>query len=109
MRDRPLENIDKYKAIAENSSACKIVAPSSQADMPEISRFFGIVITMYYNDHPPPHFHVRYGQQKAIVDIQTLEILEGKLAVRVFGLGTGRKPSSRTSGKLGVSTTSKPT
>ncbi len=54
--------------------------------MPEISRFFGIVITMYYNDHPPPHFHVRYGQQKAIVDIQTLSILEGKLSSRVFGL-----------------------
>jgi hypothetical protein len=29
--------------------------------MPEISRFFGMVILMYYNDHPPPHFHVRYG------------------------------------------------
>lgn len=29
--------------------------------MPVVSRFFGIVITMYYNDHPPPHFHVRYG------------------------------------------------
>ena len=41
---------------------------------------------MYYNDHPPPHFHVRYGQQKAIVEIQTLSILEGKLSARVFGL-----------------------
>ena len=28
--------------------------------MPEISRFLGIIITMYYNDHNPPHFHVRY-------------------------------------------------
>ena len=27
--------------------------------MPEISRFFGIIIQMYYNDHEPPHFHVR--------------------------------------------------
>ncbi|MEH1792755.1 DUF4160 domain-containing protein [Nostoc sp.] len=45
--------------------------------MPEISRFFGIIITMYYNDHPPPHFHVRYNNQKAIVSIQTVEILEG--------------------------------
>jgi hypothetical protein len=35
--------------------------------MPEISRFFGIIITMHYNDHPPPHFHVRYGGQKAII------------------------------------------
>ena len=54
--------------------------------MPEISRFFGIIIAMYYNDHPPPHFHVRYGQQKAIIEIQSLSILEGKLSPRVVGL-----------------------
>jgi hypothetical protein len=36
--------------------------------MPEISRFLGIVIAMVYNDHPPPHFHVRYGGQRAIID-----------------------------------------
>ncbi|MBW4690275.1 MAG: DUF4160 domain-containing protein [Lyngbya sp. HA4199-MV5] len=54
--------------------------------MPEISRFFGIIIAMYYNDHPPPHFHVRYGQQKAIIEIQSLSILEGKLSPRVLGL-----------------------
>lgn len=54
--------------------------------MPELSRFFGIIIAMYYNDHPPPHFHVRYGQQKAIIDIQSLAILEGKLSPRVLGL-----------------------
>ncbi len=54
--------------------------------MPEISRFFGIIIAMYYNDHPPPHFHVRYGQQKAIIEIQSLALLEGKLSPRVLGL-----------------------
>jgi hypothetical protein len=54
--------------------------------MPEICRFLGIIITMYYNDHPPPHFHVRYNQQKAIIDIETLSILEGKLTPRVLGL-----------------------
>ena len=54
--------------------------------MPEISRFLGIIITMYYNNHPPPHFHVRYNQQKAIIDIQNLSILVGKLTPRVFGL-----------------------
>ena len=54
--------------------------------MPEISRFFGIIIAMYYNDHPPPHFHVRYGQQKAIIEIHSLSILEGKLSTRVLGL-----------------------
>ncbi|MEB3149284.1 MAG: DUF4160 domain-containing protein [Sphaerospermopsis sp.] len=54
--------------------------------MPEVCRFLGIIITMYYNDHPPPHFHVRYNQQKAIIDIETLSILEGKLSPRVLGL-----------------------
>jgi hypothetical protein len=54
--------------------------------MPEISRFLGIIITMYYNDHPPPHFHVRYNQQKAIIDIETLSILEGKVSPRILGL-----------------------
>jgi len=54
--------------------------------MPEISRFFGIIIAMYYNDHSPPHFHVRYGQQKAIIDIQSLAIIEGRLSPRALGL-----------------------
>jgi hypothetical protein len=54
--------------------------------MPEISRFFGMVITMYYNDHAPPHFHVRYGQQKALITIETLTLLEGKLKPRALGL-----------------------
>jgi hypothetical protein len=54
--------------------------------MPEISRFYGIIITMYYNDHSPPHFHVRYGAQKAIVAIESLTVLEGELRSRAFDL-----------------------
>lgn len=54
--------------------------------MPEVSRFLGIIISMYYNDHPPPHFHARYGNQKAIISIETLSLLEGKLSPRVLGL-----------------------
>ena len=37
--------------------------------MPEICRFFGIIITMFADDHNPPHFHVRYGDYEAIVTI----------------------------------------
>lgn len=37
--------------------------------MPEICRFLGIVITMYYNDHSPPHFHARYGDHEVTVQI----------------------------------------
>jgi len=41
---------------------------------------------MYYNDHAPPHFHVRYGGEKATVAIETLTVLEGKLSPRALGL-----------------------
>ena len=39
--------------------------------MPEICHFYGIVITMYLPDHNPPHFHVRYNEYRATIDIQT--------------------------------------
>lgn len=54
--------------------------------MPEISRFFGIVIAIYHNDHPPPHFHAKYGANAATFDIETLTLLEGRLPPRVRGL-----------------------
>lgn len=54
--------------------------------MPEICRFLGIVITMYFNDHNPPHFHVRYEQYRAIVGIDPLEVREGQLPPRVLAL-----------------------
>ncbi len=56
------------------------------SSMPEISRFFGIIITINYNDHNPPHFHVRYSNQKALISIENLNIMEGKLTPRVLGL-----------------------
>ncbi|MDE6103630.1 MAG: DUF4160 domain-containing protein, partial [Oscillospiraceae bacterium] len=37
--------------------------------MPEISLFYGIRVTMYYEDHNPPHFHVEYAGRKAMIDI----------------------------------------
>ena len=54
--------------------------------MPEISRFFGIIIAMFYNEHNPPHFHARYGEHKVEVDIQTFSVLAGKLPPRAMGL-----------------------
>lgn len=56
--------------------------------MPEISRFFGIIIAMYFNDHAPPHFHVRYGGQKAVIGIDTLAVIEGTLSPRALGMVT---------------------
>lgn len=54
--------------------------------MPEISRFLGIVISMYFNDHNPPHFHVFYERHEAIIKVETLEIMKGKLPPRVYSL-----------------------
>jgi len=54
--------------------------------MPEISRFLGIIIYMYFNDHNPPHFHVQYNYDRAITDIEKLTILNGNLPPRVLGL-----------------------
>ncbi len=54
--------------------------------MPEISRFLGMVIAMFYNDHAPPHFHVRYGEYKAAVGIDPAVLLEGSLPPRALGL-----------------------
>lgn len=54
--------------------------------MPEISRFLGIIIAMYYNDHAPPHFHARYGDFEAVIAIETGEVIEGRLPPRVLGL-----------------------
>lgn len=50
--------------------------------MPEISRFYGIVIKMFFQDHAPPHFHAEYGEHEALFDINTLEITEGELPKR---------------------------
>jgi hypothetical protein len=54
--------------------------------MPEISRFFGIVIKMFFDDHNPPHFHAAYGDDTAQVDIHGLSVIGGRLSPRVMGL-----------------------
>jgi hypothetical protein len=54
--------------------------------MPEISRFYGIVIQMYFGDHSPPHFHAIYGSNKATVDIEMLTFIKGKLPPRARSL-----------------------
>jgi len=50
--------------------------------MPEISRFYGIIIALYYNEHNPPHFHAKYEEFHAEIDIRTLQILNGELPKR---------------------------
>ncbi len=45
--------------------------------MPEVSRFFGIVIKLYYNDHQPPHFHAEYAEHVGEINLETLEVIQG--------------------------------
>jgi hypothetical protein len=54
--------------------------------MPEISRFLGIAIFMYWDDHAPPHFHARYGEYEAKVLISPVSLLAGRLPPRVLAL-----------------------
>ena len=56
--------------------------------MPEISRFYGLVIKMFFRgrEHNPPHFHVTYGTFVGIVDLDTLEMTEGDLPPRAIAM-----------------------
>ena len=54
--------------------------------MPEISRFFGIVIALYWKEHGIPHFHAKYGGYRASFSIEELRLLEGKLPPCVMAL-----------------------
>ena len=47
--------------------------------MPELARFLGIIIRMFSKDHPPAHFHAKYGDDKCSVSIETGEVIAGKL------------------------------
>ena len=71
--------------------------------MPEISRFFGILISMYYNDHPPPHFHAKYGSDTEILaeapwELTTAgcaDIISNYTAVKDWRLAEQREPLTR--------------
>ena len=54
--------------------------------MPEISRFFGIVIAIYYKEHGVPHFHAKYAGQTGVFSIVELKLIEGRLPKRVVAL-----------------------
>lgn len=56
--------------------------------MPTIARFYGMVIKMYFlgKEHNPPHFHVIYDDRLGVIDIQTLEMLEGDLPNKALSM-----------------------
>lgn len=53
--------------------------------MPIISTFYGIIITMLFDDHNPPHFHVKYGEFRALITIQD-GIVQGTLPRRALNM-----------------------
>jgi len=46
--------------------------------MPQISRFFGIIISMYFEDHNPPHFHAQYGDDECLIHLHDLTVIKEK-------------------------------
>ncbi len=54
--------------------------------MPEICRFYGIIIRMFFKDHLPPHFHASYGENQAQISITDGEIIEGSLPKKALRL-----------------------
>lgn len=53
--------------------------------MPELSRFYGVVVYMNYRDHNPPHFHARYGEQEVTVELGT-SVVDGRTSHRALQL-----------------------
>ncbi len=56
--------------------------------MPEISRFYGMIIKMYFDEHLPPHIHVEYGEFEGLININNLALFAGELPPRALGLVT---------------------
>lgn len=55
-------------------------------NVPEICRFYGIVIKMFWQDHQPPHFHAEYQGDEAVIGVETLAVIGGRLPGRALGL-----------------------
>jgi Domain of unknown function (DUF4160) len=53
--------------------------------MPIISRFFGILIFMFWREHEPPHFHAKYGDEEVVVEIENGKV-SGTISKRALGL-----------------------
>lgn len=54
--------------------------------MPKISEFYGVRVTMNYDDHLPPHFHAQYGEHKALIVIANGDVYEGWLPIRALSM-----------------------
>jgi uncharacterized protein DUF4160 len=77
----------KFSCRPKEAIVCfAVVLLCETGPMPRISSFFGIVIEMYFGDHPPPHFHARYSGESAKIEIATGDVLAGSLSNRALRL-----------------------
>ena len=83
---KPSLMISPHRERDEPSYAASVERVISKEEMPEVTRFFGIVVRMYFNDHSPAHFHAEYGEYEALFEIETLSILRGYLPRRAMAL-----------------------
>ena len=83
---KPSLMISPHRERDEPSYAASVERVISKEEMPEVTRFFGIVVRMYFNDHSPAHFHAEYGEYEALFEIETLSVLRGYLPRRAMAL-----------------------
>lgn len=69
----------KTEASASSGFLKYFISLKKLEKMPEISRFFGIIIYMYHKDHAPSHLHAKFGEMEAMFSIETVEIIKGDL------------------------------
>ncbi len=76
------------RSIFGGPTALTILLPAREGPgfMPTISTFYGILIQMFWLDHAPPHFHALYAEHEALIDIRTLDVLEGGMPRRALAL-----------------------
>jgi len=77
-----MRNVVRHEAVNYLNSLRRTYYPLRTVIRPHISAFYGIVIYMYWRDHPPPHFHAIYAEHEAEVSIDPLEIIDGSLPRR---------------------------
>src|SRR6266566_6961601 len=98
----PGQAISKF---APTQHIWKLPAKFRQArKMPEVCRFYGIIIRFYYREHPPTHFHAIYGEHEALIEIETGDVYQGWLPATAYDLvNTWRADTSPgTSSRLGT-------
>ena len=54
--------------------------------MPVLSVFFGVIVRMWHDDHPPPHIHVEYQGFEALIEIKTGQLIKGSLPRKVLSI-----------------------